>query len=335
MELKTLSDYPFLKEVRDVIVDKGISISDIIESDDYAIVRSRGVQRVVSSLIETEVQCLKLVTEKEYLFEILSYAYARLLVSAIGDTYLINKYALGEAVRVEKITCRASKSIIVSLFEELEIKHKDNLDIFFTDYLKYTSRIKEQEWKLVNREVCCGYVKLPIPKISRLIQNAVQDRINSELPLNLSDDMISSVKKDTEEIEKILSEKRKTFATNIVGDVKTSAFPPCIANIINQAMAGVNLPHSGRFAMVSFLNNAGMKKEDIISIFAKSPDFDERRTSYQVRQICDKGYKCPECATIKMNGQCVENDICKCLSPKHPLYIYERNKDNVDKLNEK
>jgi DNA primase large subunit len=90
---------------------------------------------------------------------------------------------------------------------------------------------------------------------------------------------------------------------------------------------GLNLPHSGRFALVSFLHALGMDSEQIMALFAKSPDFDESKTIYQVKHITGEGsgteYTPPECSTMKSYGICFEpDDLCNSDRVVHPLIYY-------------
>ena len=85
--------------------------------------------------------------------------------------------------------------------------------------------------------------------------------------------------------------------------------PPCIAHIMDMAKKGLNLPHSARFALVTFLKALGLDYDGIIRIFAESPDFDESKSEYQIKHITGElsgteGYSAPECKTMKTNGLC-------------------------------
>jgi DNA primase large subunit len=87
----------------------------------------------------------------------------------------------------------------------------------------------------------------------------------------------------------------------------------------------VNLSHTMRFAMTSFLLNIGMTTEKVTEIFRASPDFKEQATSYQISHINGASgttYTCPACATMATNGNCQGKILCKKI--EHPLVYYRR-----------
>ena len=94
------------------------------------------------------------------------------------------------------------------------------------------------------------------------------------------------------------------------------------------ALHGVNLPHSGRFALVSFLHTIGMNSEQILALFSQSPDFDESKSIYQIKHITGElngtdGYTPPECHTMKSNGLCYDPDkLCNNGKMNQPLTYY-------------
>lgn len=318
------SSFPFTKDAKTALNTEGISIADLLTSSEYSLARARGLIRIKNALDSSKVSPVKLETKSENVLEILSYGYARIIVSALNDNYLTNKYALGESVKMGDALHTASKEHLIKILDELGIKHDSNLRIFFTDYVTYTCRINEPEWKLTNHEVKNGYVIVPIPKICRLIQNAIQDRINSELPIELDDGILSSISGDVNAIRGDLTLKKSTFCKEVAtGPVDKDAIPPCISQIIKGAVEGINLPHNARFALVSFLSKLGVPREQICDMFKKSPDYDERTTAYQVGNICDRGYKCPECKTMRTNGLCIDDSFCKKRNVSHPMYAYE------------
>ncbi|MCL2549833.1 MAG: DNA primase regulatory subunit PriL, partial [Methanimicrococcus sp.] len=98
-------------------------------------------------------------------------------------------------------------------------------------------------------------------------------------------------------------------------------FPPCINKALSNVREGINLAHSMRFAMVSFLSNIGMSADDIVNVFNVSPDFSEEKTRYQVEHIAGNQYKTPSCATMQTYGNCTgQNNMCSKI--RHPLSYY-------------
>jgi DNA primase large subunit len=91
--------------------------------------------------------------------------------------------------------------------------------------------------------------------------------------------------------------------------------------------AGENVPHSGRFALVTFLHALGMDSTDILEAFSTAPDFDPSKSEYQIKHITGESsgteYSTPECSTMKSYGICFDPDeLCNRDWMKHPLTYY-------------
>ena len=335
------ANYPFLNAAREFAAANGIELDSLLSSSSYEDSRVRGARRVEDAIIHSEVSYNPLRNDLEAAMEIMSYPYARILVSAINDKFLTKRYALAEAVRMNKLLGRENHSAIVMIAQELGVnartllnkEGKQELEMHFTDYLRLSSRIKSTDWKLVNTEIRNGYVRLSTDRFTRALQNALQDRIESELPMKLPDEMVKAVKEDTDRLKNILEANKAKFTTVFTGELKPETLPPCIRTLLANAQHGMNLPHSGRFALVSFLHAIGMNLEQILALFAQSPDFDESKSIYQIKHITGElsgteGYTPPECGTMKTMGICYDPDsLCERETVNHPL-TYFRIKTN-------
>ena len=331
MNSERIAKFPFLAEAHDFVDDSGASIADLITSPSYEPARSRGVGRIMDALEHSEVRYVPMVRASEYdrLMEVLSYPYARMIVSAVGERFLTKRYALAEAVRMNKILAGEDRDTIIEVSEQLNAPSSADADgiirMKFTDYLRLATRMKSVEWKLVNCDIHSGMVCLPQDKFSRLMQNALQDKIESELPLMTPDEFKPYLRDDVSKVMVALAEAKARFSPS-GGELKRDFLPPCIAHILQMSRQGLNLPHSARFALVSFLNALGLQYDDIIKIFAESPDFDESKSEYQIKHIMgrgDEGYTPPECSTMKTYGLCFEPDaLCQQEWLNHPLSYY-------------
>jgi len=93
---------------------------------------------------------------------------------------------------------------------------------------------------------------------------------------------------------------------------RNSEIPPCINKLMQKLKHGVNLTHFERFIFVSFmgkyLENKN-KEEVILEFFKNEPDYNDKKTRYQIRHILSKGYYPPRCEKLKKIGLCktVEN----------------------------
>ena len=321
--------YPFLKDASLFAEEHSEGIEMLLEGSKYAEARKRGLDRVLGAIKNHKIPEYSLSNEYNRLIEVLSYPYARMLVSCIDDRLLTKRYALAEAEHLNAMLSKDRESLPL-IVEELEINAQLNndgtMDLHFADFLRFSYVMKAVEWKLINMNVKDGYVRLPSEKLVRLIQNAYRSRIESELPLRIPEEFKGALQADINRINAPLAEaKNRMDPTNGEG-MKDEFVPPCIKAIIEMAQAGQNLPHSARFTLVTFLHALGLSYTQIIAIFAVSPDFDESMSEYQIKHITGElngtdGYTPPECATMKTNGICYNPDAL-CEHIKHPLNYY-------------
>ncbi|MDR0198911.1 MAG: DNA primase large subunit PriL [Methanomassiliicoccaceae archaeon] len=330
MDTLRAARYPFLEESAAFAESHSADIVSLIMSPSYSDARRRGMNRVLESIKRSEVSYVPLSFEHERLMEVMSYPYARILVSCLNDRFLTRRYALAESVRMSILLEDERPDAVISIAKELKVGavlRDDMLMMHFTDYLKLSSRIKSADWKLVNSELFGGHVFLSDRKFCRALQNALQDKIESELPLPVPNDIKAAVMKDVKHVELVLNDMKTKFGDSVGGDVSVTEFPPCMRALLAGTQNGLNLPHSGRFALVSFLHALGMDSEQIMALFSKSPDFDESKTIYQVRHITGElsgtEYTPPECSTMKSYGICFEPDnLCGSEKVVHPLIYY-------------
>ncbi|MDR2866957.1 MAG: DNA primase large subunit PriL [Methanomassiliicoccaceae archaeon] len=329
MNTRRAATYPFLEESAAFAESHGGDIVSLIMSPRYADARKRGMKRVLESLYQSEVSYVPLIFESDQFIEVMSYPYARIIVSCVNDRFLTKRYALAESVRMNKMLRTESAREMIHIAKELGIdavSKDDKLMMHFTDYLKLSTRIKSIDWKLVNSELFNGQVFLPNESFGRALQNALQDRIESELPLNVPNELRLALRADVDHVEIALNEMKSRYG-DVAGDVSVTEFPPCMRALLAGTQNGLNLPHSGRFALVSFLHALGMDSEQIMALFSKSPDFDASKSAYQVRHITGEGsgteYTPPECSTMKSYGICFEpDDLCGNEKVVHPLIYY-------------
>ena len=334
MDSELIAKFPFLEEARQFVDDSGADIAELITSPSYEPARARGVQRITDALAHSEVSYVPMVRASEYdrLMEVLSYPYARMIVSAVGDRFLTKRYALAEAVRMNRILVGEGRENTIEVSEQLNAPSTADADgimrIRFTDYLRLANRMKSVDWKLINSDIHSGLVYLPQEKFSRLMQNALQDRIEAELPLMTPDEFKPYLRGDINKVEMTLAETKAKFSPTGGEGMKIEFCPPCINHLLEMSRQGVNLPHSARFALVTFLSALGLSYDQIITIFSESPDFDESIAGYQIKHITGElsggeAYTPPECATMKTNGICYNPDkICEMEWMTHPLKYY-------------
>ena len=120
---------------------------------------------------------------------------------------------------------------------------------------------------------------------------------------------------------------KKNIETAPIGKLDNKKLPPCMRNILSAVQAGENVPHMGRFALVSFLHSLKLSNKEILQIFSTAPDFEEEKTRYQVEHITGSisstSYKPPGCDKMRTYGICPVEEIDElCKKKKHPLSYY-------------
>ena len=328
MDVIDFARFPFLTGALKYVEALDFRLEELFYERAFEQIRMRGKERVVESIGEG-------ITRPDFndrigaQKELLSYPVARILVSCINDGYLIKRYALAEAKSSFELIKRQSDDRLKELADDLNIT--TDIDgreyaIHFTDYIRYASSIHEHEWKLINRKMNRGRVHLKKDELSRLMEEAVRKRIESGLPLDVPSGICSALEGYLNEIRDRLSARKSEFSIEEFKEIMPDCFPPCMAQALSNAQAGVNLSHSMRFALTSFLLNIGMNIEGIIELFKVSPDFDEEHTRYQVMHIHGASgtvYKAPSCSTMVTYGNCFgKESLCERVS--HPLGYYGR-----------
>jgi DNA primase large subunit len=328
MDNASLALYPFISEASSYVKSLGFSPDSLISSRALDSARTRGKERVIQSLGDgIRKTSISGSDEGQLLTELLSYPFARILVSCVDDGFLTRRYALSEAVSAYSLLKSQNTAFLSEFgsdFGVSTIPDDSNFIIHFTDYIRLSSSMKDLNWKLVNRKLDSGNVHITKEEFARLLQEAVRERILASLPMDVPPEICRSCEPYLVEIKDILESRKNEFGEGDFGAVESGLFPPCIARAIANVRAGVNLAHSMRFAMTSFLLTVNMSVDDVINLFNVSPDFDVEKTRYQIEHIAGSSgttYTPPSCDTMKTYGNCYGADeLCKRTS--HPLNYY-------------
>lgn len=334
MDVFELALFPFVNKASRYVEALNFSLNDIFYDRAFYRVRERGKERVIEA-IKGKITKPQISDKAGAEKELLSYPVARIIVSYINDGYLIRKYALAEAESAHALLKKPASFLktkddfnilLKEIAEDLGIDmmfENHTIILHFTDYIRYASGIGG-EWKLINSRIRKGMVHLTRDKFLRIFQEAIRKRIKSTLPLDVPSELHPLLETYAAEIRSQL-EVRK-LGIEELGEIVLDYFPPCMLHALSDIRAGVNLPHSMRFALTSFLLNIGMDEERVIEMFRVSPDFDEERTRYQVMHIhgsTGTSYISPSCSTMLTYGNCIgKDDLCKRIS--HPLSYYKR-----------
>jgi DNA primase large subunit len=330
MEVREFARYPFMKGASAYAKQSKVELEELLRHSAFYQARMRGKKRVLDSIEKAKVEDNTMATEEDRLQEVLSYPIARILVSCVGDGFLIRRYALAEAKAAYERMQTEKVEVLMQIAEELGVEASllDGVpSMHFADFLRFTSAMRSKEWKLVNTEVKRGLVSLPKVKFARVLEQALYDKIEDELPLPITKWMLDALKQEVSQLKTLAEEMKDRYRAEELGEVDVESFPPCMKRLVAMAQAGENISHPGRFALTSFLFNIGLSREEILKLFSGSPDFDESKTKYQIDHITGEisgtTYTPPECSTMRTNSVCFNrDDLCKLDWVKHPLIYY-------------
>lgn len=328
MDLGILAKYPFLREASAYIRAERVSLEELLAEPAYARARAIGKSRVLEALEKGPDAKRVAIAPADQLSQLLAYPVARILVSALEDTYLIRRFALREAIATEGLLSQDSDDLLLHIASQipLDLRRQDGgFRMHFTDFLRHTSAMRDAPWKLINQRVERGFVLLRRDRALRVLRNAIQRHIEQGLPLPVNDEIVTAFRKDLGEIRGLLAAKKATFKAEDIGKVSITRFPPCMYNLLAQIQNHENVPHMGRFAIVAFLHHIGLSNDEIFRVFGDVPDFAADVTRYQIDHITGTSspteYTPPECSTMKSYGICPGPDRI-CLTIKHPLSYY-------------
>ncbi len=331
MDVRLAAKYPFLREASEHLRESKVDLDSLTRSVAYERARYMGKERVMEAIDNGMVDDHPMASVVDANNELLSYPVARMIVSAVADPMLVNRYAIAEAKKADERLRGEELSFIKRVAEELGLDvdvGEDSISVDFAAFLRFSATMRSKDWKLVNQQVVGGRVVVTKHRLVRLIQQMLTDKITSELPLPVNDDIMKAFAVDIEEIGGIMAEKRAEFKARSMGRVSIIRFPPCMRKMLKMIQEGENLPHSGRFALVSFLHKLGMNSDEVLETFSSAPDFDESKSRYQIQHITGEisgtEYTPPECSTMKSYGICYDPDsLCKKEWMTHPLTYYK------------
>lgn len=330
MDVRLAAKYPFLKDSAKVLRDRGIPLEDLVKGLAYESARLQGMDRVLEIIENPIIETKTTAKEPDALKELLSYPVARMIVSAVADQKLVNRYAIAEAKTASRRLEQEELQLFLDIARELGIvasQADDGFAVDFADFLRFSSKLRSKEWKLVNQRLIDGKVIVQRRELVRLVQQAITEKISTELPLAVNDEILDAFSDQIAEVKALLDEEKKNRPAEDIGRLSIVRLPPCMKKLLQMTRESQNVPHSGRFALVAFLHTLGMDSEEILKTFSTSPDFDESKSRYQIQHISGEisgtEYTPPECSTMKSYGICFDPDnLCKQEWMTHPLKYY-------------
>ncbi|MGC8496791.1 MAG: hypothetical protein ACP5NL_02145 [Thermoplasmata archaeon] len=349
---KVLIDFPFIREYAKNYKDLEVSI--LLQGSEYRDARALFFQELKYALNPNAYR----LEYKRYDGDSIFYAYiiSKIFLSSVNDPVLTSKYINLKRDRVEEAVLKnlelgnktLNYDIIKTILENWNIKYEfagSILKISFLKYIMISSDFTDKN-RLVSQKLKDGMVLFNLEedkkKISLFIREFFVKAYKEEIK-KLSEQKIDIEEYFKSELSEIL-ELRDSIINkyNIaeLGEFEINALPPCIKDILSKIESGINIPHLARFTLVTFLNQIGMGKDEIMQLFTKAPDFDEKLTEYQVSHIIGersgKEYSTPKCKTMESYGLCVKYEVNDrlCLQDflTHPVLYYKikKKKNNLD-----
>ncbi|MFA6489462.1 MAG: hypothetical protein WCT52_02165 [Candidatus Micrarchaeia archaeon] len=300
-DLVFCSHYPFSRQAKEYVSGKGLELTSSILDKAEARVKEAvldGKIRRVAELPDTMEEELAL------------YAASRMIISSANNRYLINRYAVAEAKRAREYLNSDDASrpaFIDEVASEFGVKFEKSGEWYalpLSGYLAYTPR--SIDYKLSNREVSGGKVRVKKMERLRILEEAVKKRTESSLPIRA--EFQPEVKAAGARILSILPKLETALIR-----VGQEGYPPCITKMIEELALNINVPHTGRVALAIYLVNVGLTTDKIVEFFRHAPDFNEKTTRYQVEHIRARKYNMPSCSTMDSYGACVAE--CHCGTP--------------------
>jgi len=318
-----LAKYPFLEEARQRLSRLGVSIEELSE---YAEALKRAKERLIEAHKQGAVDTNFTDSDKE----LLSFHIALLLVRLLGVDQLAARFSLAEANRVESFLEQENKKDLITYIfkvvtgvdaEEVQVTYGDiqyDYRIPVVDYIKRAVHLHSPEWKLVNRVVNGGFIYLTTHSLSRLIREEIRSMIYSRINSLPQPRLTPTLQQAVDELRKEI----KIYVPITPTTVRPTEYPPCVQHALELLQKGQNIPHYGRFLITTYLLNMGKSADEVISLFSKVPDFNERITRYQVEHIAGlRGggtkYKPPSCRTLQTHTFCFKTEACDDI--KNPI----------------
>ncbi|ELZ44192.1 DNA primase, large subunit [Halorubrum coriense DSM 10284] len=354
--------YPFFASAREAVASAGVSLPDLVAADAPAVERARErVERaLLEGTVASESGAFPGESSSDAQAELLSYPIARILVSLLDSGPAIEKYAAAEAATaMERVRrdleadddLRSVSSATVALDDllaEFDLadavrpdatapagarggvaggaggtgRDPDGYRIDVGPYLRLTSPEWGDSWRLVNRALADGAVRVSRDELLAALEAAVEERVAEGLPFeDLGEPLAEALEPRVADLRRLLSERTYTEPPDVVAP---ALFPPCMTNLIEKAERDVTLSAAESFALMAFLVGIGMTPDEVVA-FCADTSLDAEGIRYQTEFLTDdRGtqYPPPTCETLANYGICHNEDDHMQVAAD-PLSYYE------------
>src|SRR5207244_12545636 len=110
---------PVLREAAALTRSEGVTVDELRAEPAYARARALGRTRVHEALEKGAESPRVAIAPADQLSQLLAYPVARILVSALGDTYLTRRFALREAIAAEGLLAQDADDTVLHVAAEL------------------------------------------------------------------------------------------------------------------------------------------------------------------------------------------------------------------------
>lgn len=361
--------YPFFDAAREAVQQADVALPELVAADAPAVDRAR--ERVERALMEGTV-APEDPQRWDPRDELLSYPVARVLVSLIDAPAAVEKYAEAEAATAyERFTedfeagddgLQSTTTDHVGLDEflrEFDLASAARMEAdessrtrsgtsaprpasaprpdtwFRVDVGSYLQLKGDwyDDWRLVNRELADGEVRVERDELYRLLREAVRRRVAEGLPFEVTasaggEEIADALAPAVADLRDLLSDRAE------IGEIDTvvpELFPPCMTELLERARRGSEFEPHESFALMAFLTGIGMDADEIVE-FCRSTSLAEEGIRYQTEYLRDERgtqYPPPSCETLHAYGLC-ENEDDHWEVASHPLVYYQRQLRETD-----
>lgn len=322
MDIRFLSKYPFLNEGREYIKRKNLNLEAIVKSPVYGSAIKIAEERIKSGVRgKIEYSSMSNLGNASYEIYLISFPLVKIFLKlAEVSENLRERYAKSEGELFEESIKKENESIRTEILREILNfsfqKGKYKYLIYFVNYLSYIKDLtdKKENFHLINRRLNKGFVEVNEDELIIMARGVVEKKYIEPVDLsntNIPDQIIEKARLLKEELKK---EKGKISPRKF--NINTGfEMPPSIAHIIQKIENDEKVSHNERFVLATFLANKGMSVEEIKKIFARSSNYDEKKTSYYVDYIVKRKYICPSYSTMKSLGIWISSEEEKFKNP--------------------
>ncbi|MDS0297415.1 DNA primase [Halogeometricum sp. S1BR25-6] len=346
--------YPFFDGARDAVGDADISPAELIAEDAPAV--ERGLERVERALMEGTVapEDERRWTDRE---ELLSYPIARILVSLVDTPAAVDKYAAAEAATAhdrfqtdfesddDGLQSTGTRTVSLDdVLREFDLSgdvrperaegggRRGGRDPshYWVDagaYLTLSTAEWGERWRLVNRELAAGDVRVTEEELRRLLEEAVRRRVAEGLPFSVrgsaaGEEIADALEEEVAALRTLLNDHDAAGGAE-VDAVVPGLFPPCMKELVQRARNGESLASHSEFSLVSFLVALGMDATEVTTLLGADEEAAARMET-RVEYLADAEgaqFAPPSCASMQSYGDCVNRDE-RCETISHPLSYY-------------